>query len=185
MQALNQQLGQHLRQCRQARGWSLDQAAEACGVSKAMLGQIERGESSPSVVTLWKIAAGFRLSYTSLLAPLDSLSQPVELPAESAVSAGIRVTSLLPFCAETGYELMLVELPVGCCYQSVPHEPGALEQIMPLDPGLSIWLAGAWQAWLPGQALRFAADQPHGYRNDGLSPVRFYNQIHYPARPSR
>lgn len=37
------------------------------GVSKAMLGQIERGESSPTVTTLWKIATGLQVSFSSLL----------------------------------------------------------------------------------------------------------------------
>ncbi|MGL4206107.1 MAG: helix-turn-helix domain-containing protein, partial [Aeromonadaceae bacterium] len=45
MEEINQQVGLALKQLRQQRGWSLDQAAQACGVSKAMLGQIERGES--------------------------------------------------------------------------------------------------------------------------------------------
>lgn len=43
-----------LKQLRQQRGWSLSRLAEATGVSKAMLGQIERNESSPAVATLWK-----------------------------------------------------------------------------------------------------------------------------------
>ena len=51
MEQINQQVGLALKQLRQQRGWSLDQAAQTCGVSKAMLGQIERGESSPTVVT--------------------------------------------------------------------------------------------------------------------------------------
>ena len=62
MEAINQRVGVALKQLRQQQGWSLDRAALACGVSKAMLGQIERGESSPTVVTLWKIAAGFHLT---------------------------------------------------------------------------------------------------------------------------
>ncbi len=37
-----QVIANHLKQLRQARGWSLDKTAEMTGVSKAMLGQIER-----------------------------------------------------------------------------------------------------------------------------------------------
>ena len=50
-----------LKQLRQQRGWSLSRLAEATGVSKAMLGQIERNESSPTVATLWKIATGLNV----------------------------------------------------------------------------------------------------------------------------
>ncbi len=58
MENLARFLSTTLKQLRQQRGWSLSRLAEATGVSKAMLGQIERNESSPTVATLWKIATG-------------------------------------------------------------------------------------------------------------------------------
>lgn len=39
-------------------------SAELSGVSKAMIGQIERGESSPTLSTIWKIANGLKVSFT-------------------------------------------------------------------------------------------------------------------------
>lgn len=56
-----------LKSIRSDRGWSLDQTAAQTGVSKAMLGQIERGESMPTVATLWKIATGLGVPMTALL----------------------------------------------------------------------------------------------------------------------
>ena len=53
MENLARFLSTTLKQLRQQRGWSLSRLAEATGVSKAMLGQIERNESSPTVATLW------------------------------------------------------------------------------------------------------------------------------------
>ncbi|MDM5030122.1 helix-turn-helix transcriptional regulator [Escherichia coli] len=47
MENLARFLSTTLKQLRQQRGWSLSRLAEATGVSKAMLGQIERNESSP------------------------------------------------------------------------------------------------------------------------------------------
>ncbi|NJA70070.1 helix-turn-helix transcriptional regulator, partial [Clostridioides difficile] len=54
-------VGENLRLLRQEMGISLDKASKMTGVSKAMLGQIERGESSPTVSTLWKISSGFKI----------------------------------------------------------------------------------------------------------------------------
>jgi len=54
--AISRSIAQHLQSVRKARGLSLDKTAQLTGVSKAMLGQIERGESSPTIATLWKIA---------------------------------------------------------------------------------------------------------------------------------
>lgn len=45
MENLARFLSTTLKQLRQQRGWSLSRLAEATGVSKAMLGQIERNES--------------------------------------------------------------------------------------------------------------------------------------------
>ena len=37
-----------------------------------MLGQIERGESSPTVATVWKISNGLKVSFTSLFSAPQS-----------------------------------------------------------------------------------------------------------------
>lgn len=58
MDAMSSRISENLRQIRKEKKLSLDSMAEQTGVSKSMLGQIERGESSPTVATLWKIATG-------------------------------------------------------------------------------------------------------------------------------
>lgn len=185
MDHLTQQLGQRLRLCRQQRGWSLDRLAAACGVSKAMLGQIERGESSPTVVTLWRIAGGLGLAFSDLMTGHAADWQPFQLQSTPAASQvfgdGIRVTPLLPFEPQLGYELLKVELPVGCVYQSVAHEPGAIEQVLPLSGSLSVCVDGVWHALGAHGVLRFAADVAHGYRNDGPEIACFHNLLAYPA----
>ena len=65
-------IGANLRKIRNAAGLSLSKAADLTGVSKAMLGQIERGESSPTIATLWKIAKGFHLPLTALIGVPDA-----------------------------------------------------------------------------------------------------------------
>jgi transcriptional regulator with XRE-family HTH domain len=59
--------GERLRSERQGRGWSMDQLAEASGVSRAMISKIERGESSPTAVLLGKLSAALELSVSELL----------------------------------------------------------------------------------------------------------------------
>ncbi|MEH6823752.1 MAG: helix-turn-helix transcriptional regulator, partial [Motiliproteus sp.] len=69
MQELDQYLAKALKALRKEKGWSLDRTAKETGVSKAMLGQIERGESSPTIATLWKIAGGFNTQISTFLNP--------------------------------------------------------------------------------------------------------------------
>ncbi|HCL78549.1 MAG TPA: hypothetical protein DIC53_01115, partial [Synergistaceae bacterium] len=66
-------VAENLKRIRSDRKLSLDGLAALTGVSKSMLGQIERGESSPTLQTVWKIANGLRISLTELTdAPKES-----------------------------------------------------------------------------------------------------------------
>lgn len=55
---------------RKDRDWSTSEVAKRCGVSRTMWFQIEHSQSSPTLTTLEKIAAGFELNVIELLAPL-------------------------------------------------------------------------------------------------------------------
>ena len=191
MEQINQQVGLALKQLRQQRGWSLDQAAQACGVSKAVLGQTERGDSRPTVVTLGRIAGGFHVPFSYFMADLSSPAAALPgfyrgpQPEQSRVMAeGIRVTTLLPFEPPLGYELLRVELPVGCEYHSVPHEEGSIELVILLSGQMAVWLQEAWQPLACGDVLRFRADQAHGYRNLGDQPACFHDLTHYAPIPT-
>ena len=46
---------------------SLDKLADLTGVSKSMLGQIEPGESSPTISTICKISNGMKIPFIDLL----------------------------------------------------------------------------------------------------------------------
>ena len=60
MNQLDKNIAVNLKRIRKSRNMSLDMLAEKTGVSKSMLGQIERGESNPTVATIAKIVDGIR-----------------------------------------------------------------------------------------------------------------------------
>ncbi|MGO8654597.1 helix-turn-helix domain-containing protein, partial [Rhizobium ruizarguesonis] len=62
------QTGQNLRRIRTRRGYSLDRLAKIAGVSRAMLGQIETGKSSPTLSILSKIALALGIPCAALIA---------------------------------------------------------------------------------------------------------------------
>ena len=64
---LNEIIAVNLKRLRAERGFSLGKLSELSGVSKVMLSQIEKGESNPTINTLWKIAGGLQVSYTKLI----------------------------------------------------------------------------------------------------------------------
>ncbi len=65
-------LAQRLRALRQARDWTLKQAAQATGVSASTLSKIENGLLSPTYDNLIKIAAGLELDVAELFTASDA-----------------------------------------------------------------------------------------------------------------
>ena len=56
---------------REQKKLTLDAAAALTGVSRSMLAQIEKGDVNPTISVLWKIANGYKVSFTSLLEQRD------------------------------------------------------------------------------------------------------------------
>lgn len=183
-------LAQAVKTLRKKLSWSLDKAAAETGVSKAMLGQIERQESSPTIDTLWKIATGFSVSLSSLLEPLPSSSTNTEVRKldelrRDPAGEGMQSALVFPYEPRFGFEYFELALKPGYERISQPHEAGVVEHIVVTRGKLEILINESWQVLESGQAIRFAADQKHGYRNKGDLEVTFQLVIHYPSKEAR
>src|SRR5262249_33086824 len=60
-------VGENLRRLRTQRGLSLEKLSKASGVSRAMLGQVELGQSAPTINVLWKIARALGVPFSTLI----------------------------------------------------------------------------------------------------------------------
>jgi transcriptional regulator with XRE-family HTH domain len=170
----------NLRKIRAASGMSLSKAAEATGVSKAMLGQIERGESSPTIATLWKIAKGFHLPLSRLIGESVQEQAAENIPFRTVQFPGsIAVKIVFPFDPGLGAETFKISLKPGQSHVSQPHETGVCEEVFVLQGELEVLRAEQWVALRTGEGLRFKADQTHGYRA-GAQGAAFLNMHHYP-----
>jgi transcriptional regulator with XRE-family HTH domain len=169
----------NLRNIRAESGLSLTKVAELTGVSKAMLGQIERGESSPTIATLWKIAKGFHLPLSALI---DDTARSVETDSEIFESVqfpgSITVKIVFPYDPKLQAETFHVSLSPGQCHESQPHDHGVTEEVFVLEGEMEVLRGGEWVPLKAGQGLRFKADQPHGYRN-AKGGAAFLNMHHY------
>lgn len=182
---ISEKISIKLKALRRERGWSLDKTAAETGVSKAMLGQIERGESSPTIATLWKIASGFQISFSSFIEegpaeygkPMHRVGVPKQLhPTDTK----IRVMPIFSFDKKFGFEVFIIELLPGCEHLSPPHKGGVVEHAIAVEGSLEILVNGEWKALNKGDGLRFEANQPHGYRNRTTKIATFHDIIHYP-----
>lgn len=177
-------IGAVLKTQRSSREWSLTQAAEKTGVSKAMLGQIERGESSPTVATLWKIATGFNVPFSLFLSHSDAPAT-AQIQRSSAAhpwqqNPSMQVTPLFPFDAELGFDMLEIELAARARSDSSAHDSGVIEHVLVMSGTLELTVKGERHSLQKGEGLRFQADCPHSYHNGTAEPVRFQSLIHYP-----
>lgn len=85
-QAQNPPLGARLRQLRNERSWTLEQASKNTGLAKSTLSKIENALISPTYDALIKIANGMGLGLSELFAPTQ--------PAATVVATGRRSITL-------------------------------------------------------------------------------------------
>ncbi|PCF97416.1 helix-turn-helix domain-containing protein [Vreelandella nigrificans] len=172
-----------VKQIRKERGWSLDRTAMETGVSKAMLGQIERGESSPTVSTLWKIASGFKVSFSTLFdsdkPALGELHRDGWESVWGEDSTGMQARLLFPYDPLLGFEMFMIELAPGAMSESSAHASGVVEHIVVVEGEMELRIDERWQTLRVGEGLRFFADRPHAMRNSSATRLRFHDVIHY------
>lgn len=178
---LDEIIATNLKHYRSERCWSLGQAALETSVSKAMLGQIERRESSPTIATLWKIAKGFKLPLTAFIEPQCAVDHSL-LGKQIAFDNALRFKVLFSFDPLLCSEMFAHQLAPGVEHLSNAHQQGVIEDIIVISGELEIFDQGGWHPLKSGETLRFNADQPHGYRNLSAKETIFHNIIHYPKK---
>ena len=179
METVEAFLATALKEIRKQRQLSLAQCAVQTGVSKTMLGQIERCESSPTVATLWKIASGLKLPFSWFIPGTVGADTPQATPDTPRMQA----RPLLPYDPQLAFDVLAVTLPGGVSSHSSPHATGVTEPVIVIS-GTLLLVCEDSQQWLsPGQAYQFAGDQPHSYINPGTELCCFHSLIHYPYPP--
>lgn len=182
MEAVNLKIGEKLKKIRGTRGLTLDEAAAMTGVSKPMLGQIERGQSVPTVATLWKIATGLKTPLSYFLEG-ERAEYTIAGPDEGSVILGdggrMRAYPLLTYDPVRSVETFYIEFDAGCRHESARHDDGVEEHVFVVRGTLHLVLGGKAIDVGERQAVRFRADVPHAYHNVSGEACAVYNTIFY------
>ncbi|CAM3490793.1 MULTISPECIES: helix-turn-helix domain-containing protein [Paenibacillus] len=182
MKHINSILAQNLKRLREERKLSLDKVADLTGISKTMLGQIERGESSPSIATVWKIANGLKISFTSLIH--EPATDTVVVPADEVQAlvednGKVRIYPLFPFEDGRRFEIYSLQMEQGGYLSAEAHIDGTEEFITVFEGELTIRISTEEYTVRRGDSIRFKADKPHVYHNSGETTNQFSMVIHY------
>lgn len=171
---IHDRLATNLREARKARGLSLDAVAKLSGVSRSMVSQIERGESSPTVATLWNLTQALQVDFAGLLEDKPQAGIDVTRAAAAPViarAAGVRIRILSPAEAVGEHEVYDLSFAAGAALVSEPHSTGCREHLTVIEGQLSV-TSGDDQATLAaGDTARYPADRPHAIRA-GDAPAR-------------
>ncbi len=104
-------LAEHLRQVREAKGWSLREAAQKCHVSNGYISLLENAKiGNPSASVLAKLATGYGVSLESLLVAAGVHAPSVrEVAVEPRLLSAVKRLSPTDLAELTRYATYLAE----------------------------------------------------------------------------
>ena len=174
-------IGPRIRALREAMGMSLRGLSTRTGVSAPMLSQVERNETSPTLIVAARIAAGLELSLSQLLR-LDETDHVVVVRGDQRRIGGARrkghsyelLTPPLPGQrAELSLHTLNPGVATGGPDDPPMHEPGSRETVYVQDGRVDLVVDGDRHQLESGDAVTFDADLPHHFENSGKSNARF------------
>ena len=171
-----------LKKTRFERELTLDETSALTGVSKAMLGQIERGESAPTISTLWKISTGLKISFSELLSSDKEDNNEVIIEDLEPVYESddkMILYNVFSFNPLTGFEYFYIKLLPGAHHVSPPHKASTLEYIIVTEGILEVIVDNKQYVLKAPSALSFKADNYHTYNNPYDKDVIFQNIVKY------
>ena len=176
-------VGANLRRLRTRRGLSLERLAQKSGVSRAMLSQVELGRSAPTINVLWKVARALGVTFSALLSPnLDAtpvLLRECSTKRLSSLDSSFSSRALFPFDRPRRVEFYELLLKPHAVEEAEPHPPGTSENLVVNAGSVTITVGHAAYELNQGDALLFAADVVHAYRNRGAGDALMYLVMTY------
>jgi transcriptional regulator with XRE-family HTH domain len=176
-------VGANLRRLRTRRGLSLERLAQLSGVSRAMLGQIELGQSAPTINVLWKIARALEVTFSALISARTQSGALVLRSQDSKIltskDRSFSSRALFPFDEPRRVEFYELRLASGSVEDADAHPPGTTENLVVTAGTVEIDVAGDTHRLEAGDSILFEADTPHAYRNPGKVEAVMYLVMTY------
>ena len=163
-----------LRKARKSRGLNLEALSKLSGVSRSMLSQIERGESSPTVATLWNLTRALQIDFAGLLDEGSSDNAIKEImranstPTIDSQGNGCLIHILSPPDQAGLVEVYDITFSSAGALVSEPHRHGCMEHLSVFEGSLKIVTGGEEAELFKGDTIRYRADCPHSiYAKEG------------------
>jgi transcriptional regulator with XRE-family HTH domain len=176
-------LGANLRRLRLRRGLSLERLARASGVSRAMLGQIELGQSTPTINVVWKIARSLSVPFSALIShcvrPRTALLRAARAKVLTSADGNFISRALFPHDDARKVEFYQLVLRPEGRELAEAHPAGTTENLVVSSGSLRLVVEAEEFALEAGDAVFFEADVPHEYHNTGSVDAVMYLVMTY------
>lgn len=175
-------IGSVLKRVRFERGLTLEETSKLTKVSKAMLGQIERGESNPTISVLWKISTGLKISFSEILGSEVTNFEAISIDNIKPLyeSDGKMILyDVFPFNPLLGFEYFYIKLLPGAKHLSTPHNNSQEEYVVVTKGTMVITVEEQIFELAAPSALKFKANRKHSYSNPYDTEAVFQNIVKY------
>jgi len=183
--ALARAIGERVKQERQSRSLTLDQLADAAGVSRRMLINVEQGATNPSVGTLMRISDALGVGLPSLVESptpkpmtVTRNGQGAPLWASDAGGKGVLVAGTESPDVVELWDWIMVP---GDLHESEAHSQGTKELLHVLQGSITVQVGDQPIVLETGDALSFPGDISHSYANATAQPARFTLTVFEPG----
>ena len=182
--AINRHLGTRVKTLRKERGWSLEALANASGVSRSMLSEIEREQANPTLPVTMRIAQAFSMTLGDLLEMPQASSSVNIIRANNPAfhyrsEKRCRLRTLSPLNLEKDVEFYEVQLQPGGELRSSPHFEGTREFLTVQKGHVRVESAGDAELLGPGDSASYRVDVPHAMVNTGKSEALIFLVVIY------
>jgi quercetin dioxygenase-like cupin family protein len=163
----------------------LDQLAEAAGVSRRMVVNVEQGSANPSVAILLRLSDALGIGLPALVEPPQPKAVKVIRAGEGAVlwssTAGGRGVLVAGTAPPDVVELWDWTLAAGDSHGSEAHSSGTRELLQVQDGTIVVTVDGEQTRLKTGDAITFDGDLVHSYANPGTEAARFSLAVFEPG----
>ena len=180
---IHQAVALNIQRIRKGQKLSIDRTAELSGVSKSMLGQIERGCVNPTITVLSKIAHGLHVPIEQLIAHHED--DPI-LFYRGVDSQGTRLDGgkvirheLFPYGEENKSESCQMDIFLTGVYQARDLIPDSRVYLTVLSGIVEVAVGEEVFRMENRDSLTFPGYLPHRYANVCNTTVRLMERVEY------
>lgn len=168
------QLGKKIRDLRLRRGLTVQQLADATGLSKGFISQVENARTSPSLATLQDLARALETSVAYLVVEEEKVPYVVRASERPRIQVGgntsrVEVLSAQP---KRNLELVVAELPPGMTAGDKRHYHHGEECVLVIEGRVTLTCGDHVLVLEAGDSCHYDGRVPHAVENTGTVTAR-------------